>query len=667
MLTDVLDLLALESTDHADLLKGRFWEGLSVEQMVEAERPRPWQDRNFQNRQRRAVERLAELLWEKESWCLAVRRMAEEGSGGDRGAVAAPGVVPIAPEVISTVPGVVPDAPGVVSEVPGVAPNVPGMRVVDARPRSDGSLRRVGGVVAIGLGVLAVVLVGWPAGWIGGSVGVPVTSPSPLASVSPAATSSASAASMSSAVSPGAGTALPSVAAGCGEAARVAAPAVPRLLRSQGVSAFTAANTEGAVLSDWVRQVAVDARGVWLGYFADGDGPNGVGQYNKVDWADCNAPGGTAGMNVNDIAIDHQGRLWVAAERAGVALFDGAAWRRFTTADGLPSADTFGLTVDRSGDVWVGTWEGVARFDGREWSVPFAMQNGTLFDNHVHAVAFDGVGNVWVGHIKAGVSLRRASDGKWVHLTRSGGEIGGDEVRAILVRPERGGHGEQVWFATSDGGVSVVERGRWRVFTADDGLPGNDVRDLALDRYDRVWVASSAGVGFFDDDEGWRVYHTLDAFSVALGADCGECPYDSDHVLTGTRRHGLTHSRIPLDTEAVKVVSVTHPEVVAPGERFVPEFVVAPITPFSLREDRGDMLINTDADEALLFGAYEHIAVKGVVDAGKAFIFSAPDTPMVAPELPDGVSEQVFTSTWRVWMHTRYVGPPVYVTFRVRR
>lgn len=228
VLTDVLDLLALESTDHADLLKGRFWEGLSVEQMVEAERPRPWQDRNFQNRQRRAVERLAELLWEKESWCLAVRRMAEEGSGGDRGAVAAPGVVPIAPEVISTVPGVVPDAPGVVSEVPGVAPNVPGMRVVDARPRSDGSLRRVGGVVAIGLGVLAVVLVGWPAGWIGGSVGVPVTSPSPLASVSPAATSSASAASMSSAVSPGAGTALPSVAAGCGEAARVAAPAVPR-------------------------------------------------------------------------------------------------------------------------------------------------------------------------------------------------------------------------------------------------------------------------------------------------------------------------------------------------------------------------------------------------------------------------------------------------------
>ena len=38
-----------------------------------------------------------------------------------------------------------------------------------------------------------------------------------------------------------------------------------------------------------------------------------------------------------------------------------------------------------------------------------------------------------------------------------------------------------------------------------------------------------------------------------------------------------------------------------------------------------------------------------------------------APALPDGVGEQSFTSSWRVWMHTRYVGPPVHITFTVRR
>lgn len=643
VLTAARERLAVESPELADLLAGRFWEGLSVEKMVEAERPRPWQDRNFQNQQRRAVARLAALLWEMESLCLAA-------SGVATGAAHA--AVPVAaPEDAAGAP-----AGG---ERGGVG------ALVNGGGHADGGIgrhrRRWTGVIALLAGVLGVAAIArWPSGWLQSTLlpAVPavVTEAAPMAR--PAAPTGTVAGTAGMVAGPAAG--------GCGEAARVAAPAVPRLLRSQGVSAFSAGNTDGAVLSDWVRQVAVDARGVWLGYFSDGGGPNGLGHWNKVDWADCNGSGATAGMNVNDIVFDHLGRVWVAAERVGVAMFDGATWRRFTTADGLPSADTFGLTVDRSGDVWVGTWAGVAKYDGTAWSTPYAIRNGTLFDDQVHAVAFDGAGNVWVGHVNAGVSLRRAADGRWVHVTRAGGQIGGDEVRAIVVRPERGRHGEQVWFATSDGGVSVVEKGRWRVFTADDGAPGNDVRDLAIDRYDRVWAASATGVGYFDDER-WHIYHTLDAFSVAVGADCADCPFDSDHVLTGTRRHGLTHSRIPLDTEAVEVVSVTYPEVVAPGERFVPEFVVAPITPFALREDRGDMLVNTDADDALLFGAYEHIAVKGVVDAGKAFIFSAPDTPMVAPELPAGVDEQVFTSSWRVWMHTRYVGPPMHVVFRVRR
>ena len=360
----------------------------------------------------------------------------------------------------------------------------------------------------------------------------------------------------------------------CGERERL--PSVgpsSRLLRSQGVSAFTVANTEGRILDDFVRAVTVDSHGVWLGYHSQEGKPQGLGHFNKTDWADCNSASGTKGMNVNDIAVDRKGHVWVAAEKIGVAMYNGDKWLRFTERDGLPSADTFGLTVDDRGDVWVGTWAGVGRFNGKEWSTPYATSNGTLFDNHVHAISFDTAGNIWVGHINAGISWYRASDGTWAHFSGDKGSLAGNDVRAILVRPEKGTHTEQVWIATGDGGISVYEKGGWKIFRAEDGILSNDVRDLAVDSMDRIWIATKAGVAYYNDRQ-WKTYHTLDSFSVAFGPDCQGCPYDIDQVLTGTRLNGLTHSRIPLEEKGVQILKLTYPQVVRPGERFIPEIVV---------------------------------------------------------------------------------------------
>jgi hypothetical protein len=594
----VLAKLETESPLHADVLRGRFWEGLGITMMRAEERPAAVSEGQFHVYQREAVRRFTRILLEQEALC------CESGA-------LKPAATPMPP------------------------PTRPTVR----------SRHLLVGLVVILLGIGA-------AAWLLRAA-APPSSPVDSKGLAPVTTGMTGTVTANSFV--------------CGESKRGAADSVPRFVRHQGVSAFTVENTGGLVLSNWVRSLAIDPRGLWIGYFSsEGDRKNGLGQYNKKDWADCNSPSGTAGMNVNDIAIDHQGRVWVAAERVGVAMFDGTGWRRFTTADGLPSADTFSLTVDPRGHIWVGTWSGVAEYDGTEWSTPYAVQNKTIFNDHVHAIAFDSAGNFWVGHIKDGVSLHRDADGKWVHLTKGDGGLGGDQVRSIIVRPEFSVHPESVWIATSDGGVSKYEQGRWTVYSDVNGLPSNDVRDLAIDRYHRIWAATVGGVAYFDDHT-WVVYHTLEAYTVAVGPDCQGCPFDTDHVWTGTAQNGLTHSRIPLDTDAIDVIKVTYPHVVKPGERFAPEIVVAPRAPFQLKEDRGDFLSNTDEDDEHLFGAFEHIAVKGVVDAGKAFIFTAPDTPFVAPQLPAGVSEQEFTSTWRVWMYTRYVGPPIHITFTVRR
>ncbi len=460
----------------------------------------------------------------------------------------------------------------------------------------------------------------------------------------------------------------------CGEAARIKVQ-TPPFVRSQGLTAFSPDNTEGAVISPWARAIVIDERGVFSGYFPGGESPRGgVMHFDKATWANCNLPGEGPALNVNALAIDARDRLWAGTEEGGVSVWEGDRWRTYTTDDGLPSNKIYGLTVDAAGNVWAATWEGVAKFDGERWSVPYTVSNNTIFSNHAHAIAFDSAGSIWVAHIDDGVSQYREADGRWVHHTAASG-MGGNKGRSIVIRPAASGEAESVWVATADGGVSVFEQGRWTAYREADGLPSDDVGALALDKHRRVWAATTGGTAWFDGER-WATYDTLWTVSLAFGPACEGCPYTDEHVWTGTAETGLTVSRLPYPDLAMDVLGlrffdregseISQPVVVAPGEAFRPEITVQPRSPYQLLESRGDMLVHLDADDALRFGAYERIPVKGTIEPGQPFTFTDYDNFYVAPQLEKGEAERTFTSTWRTWVHGRYAGPPIGVTFTVR-
>src|SRR5207253_832930 len=131
------------------------------------------------------------------------------------------------------------------------------------------------------------------------------------------------------------------------------------------------------------------------------------------------------------------------------------------------TAETYGITIDGRQNIWVATWQGIAKFDGRQWSVPYTVENHTLSNNHVHAIAFDSQGDIWVGHIQNGVSLYRAQDNTWLSFTAAPGGLGGNNIRGIVVRPAADGP-ESVWFATEDGGISKFQQGVWTAYRVED-------------------------------------------------------------------------------------------------------------------------------------------------------------------------------------------------------
>lgn len=647
VLTGILDILKAENPSYADILHGRFWEDLSPNNMIAQGRPKQWSEKTFYNYQKKARREFYSLFWQREQ---NLRQDAQSSVDFE----------PISPEEINRTSG---EKPSFIKRT------------------MFSSLWAYLFLVLFSFSIVALYIIvsnnkNEPAEPTVAVTVAPITATPVSFSFPPTETHQSTL---------------------CGEKEQIAVDlSIQRLIRSQGVSNFNVGNIPG-LISNTVRALAIDSKGrLWIGYFGDDtDSANGVALYDKVALSNCDFSEFVEPQNINVIEVSHSGKIWIGTEKNGLLSFDGKEWNHFTKDDGLPSDEIFDLTIDEQDNLWVGTWEGVAKFDGANWSLPYQVQNDTVYNNHISSIVFDSENNIWIGHISDGVSKYRQSDGTWIYYT-SLNETGlaGDKIRSILVRHQNVEQPESVWFATADGGISRLEQGKWTIYRVEDGLPSNDVSDLAVDRYNRVWAATSKGVAFFND-KAWTIYHTLSASTIAIGKPClveGPCPFDDDHVWTGTPGNGLTHSRIPLPDTIIKVVSICfvtlerervcppfsfdnslpiptitaeYPVPLKPNESIRFEITVSPEGTYDLREDRGDFLSNTDDNDFDLFGAWPVIGVKGIVEPGQPYIFTDYDNPFVAPELSNGIQQQSFVSTWRLWRHTRYVGPLIHLVFIV--
>ncbi len=95
--------------------------------------------------------------------------------------------------------------------------------------------------------------------------------------------------------------------------------------------------------------------------------------------------------------VDRDGTVWCGTWGAGLARFDGKTWKNFTTADGLPANHIFMLYRDRSGRLWIGTSQGLARLNDDGVSFTVMTTADGLFANNVFSMAQSEDGTLWVG------------------------------------------------------------------------------------------------------------------------------------------------------------------------------------------------------------------------------------------------------------------------------
>lgn len=96
---------------------------------------------------------------------------------------------------------------------------------------------------------------------------------------------------------------------------------------------------------------------------------------------------------------------------------------------------------------------------------------------------------------------------------------------------------------------------------------------------------------------------------------------------------------------------------VTPGQTFRPTIRVT-VNTGQLLESRGDMLRHKAGD---LFGAWPHVAVQGVVNAGQSYDFTFyADNPIHAP-----MQEGTYESKWQVWRNGNWAGQEFTLRFTV--
>jgi ligand-binding sensor domain-containing protein len=82
-----------------------------------------------------------------------------------------------------------------------------------------------------------------------------------------------------------------------------------------------------------------------------------------------------------------------------------------------------------------------------------------------------------------------------------------------------------VWAGTWGGGLARFDGRKFRNYTVADGLPGNHVFMLHIDRKGRLWIGTNNGLALRQPDGKFKVMNTHDGlfssavFSMDTGAD----------------------------------------------------------------------------------------------------------------------------------------------------
>jgi len=175
----------------------------------------------------------------------------------------------------------------------------------------------------------------------------------------------------------------------------------------------------------------------------------------------------------------------------------------YTTSEGLPSNSTTSAITDEKGFLWVGTLNGLCRFDGYSFKTFVNIPGDTtsLTNNYVNALIMDKSGRIWVGTLD-GLNLLDPVTEKFTRFSHQDNKprsLSNNKVWALLADRDN-----NIWVGTDDGFDKFVEKSRdFDVYQPNVSDPyamkGKSVNAIIEDGPDKLWLGNwSSGLNLFN-------------------------------------------------------------------------------------------------------------------------------------------------------------------------
>ncbi|MCA9983060.1 MAG: hypothetical protein KDE59_02155 [Anaerolineales bacterium] len=129
---------------------------------------------------------------------------------------------------------------------------------------------------------------------------------------------------------------------------------------------------------------------LWLGT------SGGLLRYDGFSWQLFNIQNGLPYGSISQLLANADGTIWFTSLQApGLALFNGATTTLYSLPEQIQSYEVTALAAAPDGAIWLGTQNGLLRFDGNNWSERLVLDGAV--DGWITSLAFSANGDLWTG------------------------------------------------------------------------------------------------------------------------------------------------------------------------------------------------------------------------------------------------------------------------------
>lgn len=204
-------------------------------------------------------------------------------------------------------------------------------------------------------------------------------------------------------------------------------------------------------------------------------------------------------VSISNILEDTKGNIWVATSGEGVYCYNGKTFTNFTTTDGLITNDVYSIIEDKDGNLWFGTTNGVSRYNGTSFTnYPFSVirdnspiigteTNVPSSDTEVWSMFQDNKGNIWLGTTNGVYRFDGSNFTNILTLGSIPSPLKADvpSFRAVTdIIEDREGN---IWFTSWFEGLCRFD-GKYITNFKNDGLTNND--GLLQDKNGNIWIGN---------------------------------------------------------------------------------------------------------------------------------------------------------------------------------